>query len=308
MGIFGSVSETVGKTPLVRLANFEKELNLTAKLYGKMECMNPAGSAKDRVALAMIKDAEEKGLLCPGGTIIEPTSGNTGIGLASCGVPKGYRVILTMPDTMSVERISLLKAYGAEVILTEGKLGMQGSVVKAEQLLKEIPGSFMPGQFTNPANVAAHYKNTGPEIFSDLPETDIFVAGVGTGGTLSGVGKYLKEQNKNVKIVAVEPADSPLLSGGKAGAHKIQGIGANFIPAILDRKIYDEVIPVCHEDAFKMGNLMAKKEGVLVGISAGAALFAASLIAKRPENKDKSIVVLLPDSGERYMSTPMFGN
>lgn len=308
MGLFGSVSETVGKTPLVRLANIEKDLNLKAKLFGKMECFNPAGSAKDRVALAMISDAEEKGLLKPGGTIVEPTSGNTGIGLASCGVPKGYKVILTMPDTMSVERIALLKAYGAEVILTEGKLGMQGSIQKAEELLKEIPGSFMPGQFVNSANVKAHYQTTGPEIYNDLPKTDVFVAGVGTGGTLSGVGKYLKEQNKNIKIVAVEPFDSPLLSGGEAGPHKIQGIGANFIPEILDREIYDEVFPVRHEDAFEMGNKMAKKEGVLVGISAGAALFAAIEIAKRPENKDENIVVLLPDSGERYMSTPMFGN
>lgn len=308
MGVFGSVSETVGKTPLVRLANIEKEFKLEAKLFGKLECFNPAGSAKDRVALAMICDAEEKGFLQAGGTIIEPTSGNTGIGLASVGVPKGYKVILTMPDTMSVERISLLKAYGAEVILTEGKLGMQGAIEKAKALLKEIPGSFMPGQFENKANVKAHYETTGPEIYADLPETDVFVAGVGTGGTLSGVGKYLKEQNQNIKIVAVEPADSPLLSGGKAGPHKIQGIGANFIPEILDREIYDEVMPVCHEKAFEMGNKMAKKEGVLVGISAGAALFAAVEMAKRSENKDKNIVVLLPDSGERYMSTPMFGN
>ncbi len=308
MALFRSVSETVGNTPLVRLANFEKELQLNCKLYGKLECFNPAGSAKDRVALSMICDAEEKGFLKPGGTIVEPTSGNTGIGLASCGVPRGYKVILTMPDSMSVERIALLKAYGAEVILTPGALGMQGAIDKATEIVANTEGAFMAGQFTNPANVKAHYEGTGPEIYRDLPETDIFIAGVGTGGTLSGVGKFLKEQNKNIKVLAVEPADSPLLSGGKAGPHKIQGIGANFIPEILDRDVYDEVIAVPHENAYEMGNLLAKKEGILVGISAGAALFAASLVAKRPENKDKSIVVLLPDSGERYMSTPLFGN
>jgi len=305
--IYDSVAALIGRTPLVRLCNIEKAYGVKAELVAKLEYFNPAGSAKDRVAHAMICDAEEKGLLKPGGTIIEPTSGNTGIGLASVGVSKGYKVILTMPDTMSVERINLLKAYGAEIVLTEGKLGMKGAIDKATEILNSLENSFMPGQFDNPANPESHYKTTGPEIYKDTEgKVDIFVAGVGTGGTLSGVGAYLKENIPDVKIVAVEPYDSPLLSGGAAGPHKIQGIGANFIPENLNREIYDSVMKITTEQAFEAGNAMAKKEGILVGISSGAALFAAIELGRMPENENKRIVVLLPDGGERYLSTPMF--
>lgn len=305
--IYDSVAALIGRTPLVRLNNIEKAYGVKAELVAKLEYFNPAGSAKDRVAYAMICDAEEKGLLEPGGTIIEPTSGNTGIGLASVGVSKGYKVILTMPDTMSVERINLLKAYGAEIVLTEGKLGMKGAIDKATEILNSLENSFMPGQFDNPANPESHYKTTGPEIYKDTEgKVDIFVAGVGTGGTLSGVGAYLKENISGVKIVAVEPYDSPLLSGGVAGPHKIQGIGANFIPENLNKEIYDSVMKITTEQAFEAGNAMAKKEGILVGISSGAALFAAIELGRMPENENKRIVVLLPDGGERYLSTPMF--
>ena len=297
----------IGNTPLVEVTNIEKELGLEAKLLVKLEYFNPAGSVKDRVAKAMIEDAEEKGILKEGSVIIEPTSGNTGIGLASIAAAKGYRIILTMPETMSVERRNMLKAYGAELLLTEGAKGMKGAIAKAEELAKEIPNSFIPGQFVNPANPAAHRATTGPEIWNDTDgQVDIFVAGVGTGGTLTGVGEYLKSKNPNVKIVAMEPASSPVLSEGRSGAHKIQGIGAGFVPDVLNTKVYDEIITIENDDAFAGGKLLAKHEGVLVGISSGAALKAAIQLAQRPENKGKTIVALLPDSGDRYYSTPLF--
>ena len=307
MKVYEKITDLIGGTPLLHLNNFEKANDLEASIYAKLEYFNPAGSVKDRIAKAMLDDAEAKGLLFPDSVIIEPTSGNTGIGLAAVAASRGYRIILTMPETMSVERRNLLKAYGAEVVLTEGAKGMKGAIAKANELAKEIPHSFIPGQFTNPANPAAHVSTTGPEIWNDTDgKVDIFVAGVGTGGTLSGVGKYLKSQNPEVKIVAVEPAGSPVLSKGVAGPHKIQGIGAGFVPDTLDTEIYDEIIPVENDDAFTTGREIARKEGVLVGISAGAAVFAASQLAKRPENKGKTIVVLLPDTGDRYLSTPMF--
>ena len=297
----------IGNTPLVEVTNIEKELGLEAKLLVKLEYFNPAGSVKDRVAKAMIEDAEEKGILKEGSVIIEPTSGNTGIGLASIAAAKGYRIILTMPETMSVERRNMLKAYGAELVLTEGAKGMKGAIAKAEELAKEIPNSFIPGQFVNPANPAAHRATTGPEIWNDTDgQVDIFVAGVGTGGTLTGVGEYLQSKNPNVKIVAMEPASSPVLSEGRSGAHKIQGIGAGFVPDVLNTKVYDEIITIENDDAFAGGKLLAKHEGVLVGISSGAALKAAIQLAQRPENKGKTIVALLPDSGDRYYSTPLF--
>ena len=297
----------IGNTPLVEVTNIEKELGLEAKLLVKLEYFNPAGSVKDRVAKAMIEDAEEKGILKEGSVIIEPTSGNTGIGLASIAAAKGYRIILTMPETMSVERRNMLKAYGAELVLTEGAKGMKGAIAKAEELAKEIPNSFIPGQFVNPANPAAHRATTGPEIWNDTDgQVDIFVAGVGTGGTLTGVGEYLKSKNPNVKIVAMEPASSPVLSEGRSGAHKIQGVGAGFVPDVLNTKVYDEIITIENDDAFAGGKLLAKHEGVLVGISSGAALKAAIQLAQRPENKGKTIVALLPDSGDRYYSTPLF--
>ena len=297
----------VGNTPIVEFENIEKELGLKAKLLAKLEYFNPAGSVKDRIAKAMIEDAEEKGLLKEGSVIIEPTSGNTGIGLAAIAAVKGYRIILTMPETMSVERRNILKAYGAELVLTEGAKGMKGAIAKADELAAEIENSFIPGQFVNPANPAIHRATTGPEIWNDTDgEVDIFISGVGTGGTLTGAGGYLKEQKASVKVVAVEPADSPVLSEGRSGAHKIQGIGAGFVPEVLDTKIYDEIIPVKNEDAFEIGKLIAKKEGVLVGISSGAALYAAIEEAKKPENEGKSIVAILPDSGDRYYSTALF--
>ena len=305
--IHKSLTELIGKTPLLELTNYEKNNDLKAKLIAKLEYFNPAGSVKDRIAYAMIADAEEKGLLKEGSVIIEPTSGNTGIGIASVATAKGYRAILTMPETMSVERRSLLKAYGAEVVLTDGTKGMKGAIEKAEELQKEIPNSYIPAQFDNPSNPAIHYKTTGPEIWEDTDgEVDIFVAGIGTGGTISGVGQFLKEKNPNVKIIAVEPASSPVLSKGTPGAHKIQGIGAGFIPKTLNVDIYDEIITVENEDAFKAGKEIAKSEGVLVGISSGAALWAAAEVAKRPENEGKNIVVLLPDTGDRYLSTALF--
>ncbi len=307
--IHTSAAELIGKTPLLELTHLEKELGLEAKIVAKLEYFNPAGSVKDRIALAMIEDAEEKGLLCPGSVLIEPTSGNTGIGLASVAAAKGYRLIITMPETMSVERRQLMKAYGAELVLTEGAKGMKGAIAKAEELAKEIPHSFIPGQFVNPANPAVHRSTTGPEIWADTDgSVDFFVAGVGTGGTITGVGEYLKSQNPAVKVVAVEPADSPVLSEGRSGSHKIQGIGAGFVPDVLNTKVYDEIIPVANEDAFTTGRLIGRTEGVLVGISSGAATWAAIQLAKRPENKGKTIVVLLPDTGDRYLSTPLFAD
>ncbi|MBE5910216.1 cysteine synthase A [Pseudobutyrivibrio sp.] len=305
--IYKSASELIGNTPLVEVTNIEKELGLEAKVLVKLEYFNPAGSVKDRVALAMIEDAEERGLLKEGSVIIEPTSGNTGIGLAAIAAAKGYRAILTMPETMSVERRNILKAYGAEIVLTEGSKGMKGAIAKAEELAAEIEGGFIPGQFVNPANAAAHRKTTGPEIWKDTEgNVDIFIAGVGTGGTITGVGEYLKSQNPNVKVVALEPKDSPVLSEGRAGAHKIQGIGAGFVPDVLNTKIYDEIYTAAAEDAFAAAKLLAKKEGISVGISSGAALHGAIEYAKKPENKGKTIVALLPDSGDRYYSTPLF--
>ncbi len=307
--IYTSADQLIGKTPLLELTHLEKELKLEAKVLAKLEYFNPAGSVKDRIAKAMIDDAEAKGALKPGSVIIEPTSGNTGIGLASVAAARGYRIIIVMPETMSVERRQLMKAYGAELVLTEGAKGMKGAIAKAEELAKEIPNSFIPGQFVNPANPAAHKATTGPEIWEDTDgQVDIFVAGVGTGGTITGVGEYLKSQNPNVKVVAVEPATSPVLSKGTAGAHKIQGIGAGFVPAVLDTKVYDEIIPVENEAAFAIGKKIGKTEGVLVGISSGAAVWAAVELAKRPENKGKTIVALLPDTGDRYLSTPLFAD
>ena len=302
--------ELIGGTPLLQLNGYSKKAGVTdATILAKLEYLNPAGSVKDRIALAMIEDAEEKGILKPGATIIEPTSGNTGIGLAAVAAAKGYHAILTLPDTMSVERRNLLKAYGAELVLTEGAKGMKGAIAKAEELHEQTPGSVIPGQFVNPANPAIHKKTTGPEIWKQTDgKVDIFVAGVGTGGTLTGVGEYLKSQNPNVKVVAVEPATSPVLSKGTPGSHKIQGIGAGFVPDVLNTKIYDEIIPIENEDAFTEGRAFARSEGILVGISSGAALKAASILAKRPENKGKTIVVLLPDSGDRYLSTPLFSD
>lgn len=305
MKIYESLTALVGGTPLVELKNYSKNRGLEAKIVAKLEFFNPAGSAKDRVAKSMIEDAEAKGLLKPGSVIIEPTSGNTGIGLSAVAAAKGYRTILTMPETMSVERRNLLKAYGAEVVLTDGAKGMNGAIAKAEELAAEIPNSFIPGQFDNEANSKAHYETTGPEIWEDTDgQVDIFVAGVGTGGTLTGTGKYLKEKNPNIKIVAMEPASSPFLTKGVAGLHKIQGIGAGFIPGILDTEIYDEIIMVENEDAYEGARAMVREEGLLTGISAGAALHAATELAKRPENNGKMIVVLIPDTGERYLSTP----
>lgn len=307
MNVYTKATDLIGGTPLLELTNYEKENNLSAKILAKLEYFNPAGSVKDRIAKAMIDDAEANGQLKPGSVIIEPTSGNTGIGLASVAAARGYRIILTMPETMSVERRNLLKAYGAELVLTDGAKGMKGAIEKAKQLADETPGSFIPSQFTNPANPAVHRATTGPEIWNDTDgKVDIFVAGVGTGGTLTGVGEYLKSKNPDVKIVAVEPAGSPVLSEGKPGPHKIQGIGAGFVPDTLNTKIYDEIIKIENEDAFATGRAIAQKEGVLVGISSGAAVYAATILAKRPENEGKTIVALLPDTGDRYLSTPMF--
>ena len=307
--IYTSADQLIGNTPLLELTHIEQAENLQAKILAKLEYFNPAGSVKDRIAKAMIDDAEAAGKLKPGSVIIEPTSGNTGIGLASVAAARGYRIIIVMPETMSVERRQIMKAYGAELVLTDGAKGMKGAIAKADELAKEIPNSFVPGQFVNPANPEAHRRTTGPEIWRDTDgKVDIFVAGVGTGGTVTGTGSYLKAQNPAVKVVAVEPASSPVLSKGTAGAHKIQGIGAGFVPDVLDTKVYDEIIPVTNEDAFATGKLVGHKEGVLVGISSGAAVWAAIELAKRPENKGKNIVVLLPDTGDRYLSTPLFAD
>ncbi len=307
--IFTSADQLIGKTPLLELVHIEKAEGLEAKVLGKLEYFNPAGSVKDRIAKAMIDDAEQKGLLKPGSVIIEPTSGNTGIGLASVAAARGYRIIIVMPETMSVERRQLMKAYGAELVLSDGAKGMKGAIAKADELAKEIPNSFIPGQFVNPANPAVHKATTGPEIWEDTDgKVDIFVAGVGTGGTVTGIGEYLKSRNPHVKVVAVEPAASPVLSKGVSGSHKIQGIGAGFVPDVLDTQVYDEIIPVENDDAFATGKLIGKKEGVLVGISSGAAVWAAIQLAKRPENKGKTIVALLPDTGDRYLSTPLFAD
>ena len=307
--IYQTADQLIGKTPLLELTHIEKELGLQAKIVAKLEYFNPAGSVKDRIAKAMIEDAESKGLIKPGSVLIEPTSGNTGIGLASVAAAKGYRLIITMPETMSVERRQLMKAYGAELVLTDGTKGMKGAIAKAEELSKEIENSFIPGQFVNPANPAVHRATTGPEIWEDTDsEVDFLVAGVGTGGTVTGTGEYLKSQKPDVKVVAVEPETSPVLSKGVAGAHKIQGIGAGFVPDVLNTDIYDEIIPVSNEDAFATGKLIGRSEGVLVGISSGAATFAAIELAKRPENKGKTIVVILPDTGDRYLSTPLFAD
>ena len=307
--IYTSADQLIGKTPLLELTHIEKALGLKAKVLAKLEYFNPAGSVKDRVAKAMIDDAEEKGLLKPGSVIIEPTSGNTGIGLAAVAAARGYRIIIVMPDTMSVERRQLMKAYGAELVLSEGAKGMKGAIAKADELAASIPGSFIPGQFVNPANPKAHFETTGPEIYADTDgKVDIFVAGVGTGGTITGVGEYLKSKKPEIKVVAVEPATSPVLSKGTAGAHKIQGIGAGFVPKVLDTGVYDEIIPVANEDAFAVGKQIGKAEGVLVGISSGAAVYAALALARRPENAGKAIVVLLPDTGDRYLSTPLFAD
>ena len=307
--IYTAADQLIGHTPLLELTHIEKALGLKAKILAKLEYLNPAGSVKDRVAKAMIDDAEEKGLLKPGSVIIEPTSGNTGIGLAAVAAARGYRIIIVMPDTMSVERRQLMKAYGAELVLSEGAKGMKGAIAKADELAAEIPDSFIPGQFVNPANPKAHFETTGPEIYADTDgEVDIFVAGVGTGGTITGVGEYLKSKKPEIKVVAVEPATSPVLSKGTAGAHKIQGIGAGFVPKVLDTGVYDEIIPVANEDAFAVGKQIGKAEGVLVGISSGAAAWAAIELAKRPENEGKTIVVLLPDTGDRYLSTPLFAD
>ena len=307
--IYTSADQLIGHTPLLELTHIENAENLEAKILAKLEYFNPAGSVKDRIARAMIDDAEATGKLKPGSVIIEPTSGNTGIGLASVAAARGYRIIIVMPETMSVERRQLMKAYGAELVLTDGAKGMKGAIAKADELAKEIPNSFVPGQFVNPANPDAHKRTTGPEIWDDTDgKVDIFVAGVGTGGTVTGVGEYLKSQNPNVKVVAVEPASSPVLSKGTAGAHKIQGIGAGFVPDVLNTKVYDEIIPVTNEDAFANGKQVGHKEGVLVGISSGAAIWAAIQLAKRPENKGKTIVALLPDTGDRYLSTPLFAD
>ena len=307
MGQYKRVTDLIGKTPMLELSNIKQAKNLEATILAKLEFFNPAGSVKDRIANAMIEDAENKGLLKAGGTIIEPTSGNTGIALAAVGAAKGYKVIITMPETMSEERRKLMRAYGAELVLTDGSKGMKGAIEKAGELIAEHPGSFMPGQFVNPVNPETHYKSTGKEIWEDTNgKIDILVSGVGTGGTISGTGRYLKEKNPAIKVVAVEPASSPVLSNGKAGIHKIQGIGAGFVPDLLDTKLYDEVIVVENDEAFETGRLLARNEGVLAGISSGAALFAAIKLAKRPENKGKTIVVILPDTGERYLSTPMF--
>lgn len=305
--IYTSADQLIGKTPLLELCKIQKKLGLKARVLAKLEYLNPAGSVKDRVAKAMIDDAEARGLLKPGSVLIEPTSGNTGIGLASVAAARGYRVIITMPETMSLERRQLMAAYGAELVLTPGPQGMKGAIAKAEELAKEIPESFLPGQFVNPANPAAHRATTGPEIWTDTDgKVDIFVAGVGTGGTITGAGQYLKEQNPTVKVVAVEPADSPVLSGGKAGSHKIQGIGAGFVPEVLDTKVYDEILTVTSEEAYAAGRLLGRREGILAGISSGAALHGAILLAGRPENVGKTIVVLLPDTGDRYLSTGLF--
>ena len=307
--IYTSADQLIGKTPLLELTQIEKSEGLNAKILAKLEYFNPAGSVKDRIAKAMIDDAEAKGILKTGSTIIEPTSGNTGIGLASVAAARGYRIIIVMPETMSVERRQLMKAYGAELVLTEGAKGMKGAIAKAEELAEEIPGSFIPGQFVNPANPEVHERTTGPEIWEDTDgKVDIFVAGVGTGGTITGTGRYLKKQNPDMKVVAVEPASSPVLSQGKAGSHKIQGIGAGFVPDVLDTKVYDEIIAGENDDAFAAGKLVGKKEGVLVGISSGAAIWAAIELAKRPENAGKTIVALLPDTGDRYLSTPLFAD
>ena len=309
MAVYKSMLELVGNTPLVEATNYEKANGLQAKIFAKLEYFNPAGSVKDRIAKAMIEDAEKSGKLKKGATIIEPTSGNTGIGLAAVGTAKGYKVILTMPETMSIERRNLIKAYGAEIVLTEGAKGMKGAIAKAQELAESTPGSFIPGQFVNPANPAIHRATTGPEIWKDTEgNVDIFVAGVGTGGTLTGVGEYLKSKNPNVKVVAVEPTNSPVLSKGVAGAHKIQGIGAGFVPEVLNTGVYDEIITVDNEDAFATGKAFGRIEGILIGISSGAALYAATQLAKRPENKGKNIVVILPDTGDRYLSTPLFAD